>query len=355
MELSEIVDEFARRRTVASSSGSDSSAERYRREILPPGDYDRDVAAWAPWISEERESSLWNADSGCVRSYLRDLSRAGYAASTIQTRRDAVSLFYKESYKMVQEGGYELPEDLLERCEAAEDIDNANPAHEIDLSDFGLSGNSSTATAEGLRGNDQVAYITPDEFDALDQSVPAPETQNRLAVRLLYDTGIRRSELIKLQLPDINRDERTITVPPVKSDTGRTVVFDGWLDALFTEWLDRGRRKAVAGSDSLYLFPSQRGVSEHISALYVTNMVKESAESAGIQSTVAEYVDGREISKVTPHTLRHSHGVRAVQCDIDVRTLQKLMGHEDITTTERYLDLAEDDIIDRARRFTPGI
>jgi integrase/recombinase XerD len=355
LELSEIVAEFARRRTTASSYGAESTGDRYRREILPPGDYEREVKAWVPWLQDEGKS-VWEADRGDVRRYLRELRRAGYADSTIETRLSAVSLFYSEAGKMIEEGGYRLPENMVARYDSVDEIQTANPANGIELDDFGISGRSSTEQSSGLQGREEIPYLTPDQFIKLENHVPSPETQNKLICRILYNTGMRRQELVELKVGDIDRGKQTIDVPAVKSESGRIVPYDDWLTGLFTEWLDRGLRDAVSGpSDSTYLFPSSRGDTNHISGIYLNSVVKEAAENAGIQSSVAEYVDGREMSSVTAHTLRHSYGVQAIRSDIDVRSLQKLMGHNDISTTERYLQLADEDLLDRARRFNPGI
>lgn len=346
MDFGDVVDEFDRRRTAASSSGAETTGSRYARDIRNQ---------WAPWLRDEHDLSPWRAETGHVADYLRYLKRENYADSTINLRLSSVSLFYQELWKMYTEPGYGLP-DAVGRWYELKDFDgieDANPVSGIDRGDFGLQGTSTTKKSIGLEGRDEVPYLVPDEVQDLEDNVPAPRTRNVLIIRLLFTTGMRRTEIAELRLDGIDRGERIIDVPVVKSDTGRRVTYPASVDTLLTDWLDRGGRDAVPTSrDSQYLFPTQRR--HHISPKRINSIVKESAEKAGLQEELIEYSDGRTLSKITTHTLRHSYGVQAVKSDIDIRTIQKLMGHADIETTEIYLKIADEDLLDRSRRFDPG-
>jgi integrase/recombinase XerD len=346
IEFDEIVDEFVRRRTVASTSDAESTGKRYARDIRNQ---------WKPWLEEEYNVTVWEAETGHVASYLRHLDQEDYAKATIKLRLSAISKFYQGLWQMAQEPGYVLP-DLVEERFATDEVENredANPVTGIRREDYGLAGTSKTKKADGLAGRDDVPYLTPDEVQELEEAVPAPQVRNVLIIRLLFTTGVRRQELAKIRVDGIYRDDRIIEVPAVKSDEGRRVVYPPSIEDLFNDWLDLGGRVSVPDAgNSPYLLPTERR--DHISPKRVNTVVKEAAENAGLQETINEYADGRSMSRITAHTLRHSYGVQAVKSDIDVRTIQLLMGHSDIQTTERYLRIAEDDLIDRARRFDPG-
>lgn len=345
MDFDEVVDEFARRRTDASDTGADSTGERYARDIRNQ---------WRPWLQEEHDISVWEAETGHVEDYLRHLSREGYAESTMNVRLSAISLFYQELWKMYREPGYKLPSALTRRYqkEGVEDFEEANPVSDIKREDYGLQGRSRTKKSDGLAGTDSVPYLTPEEVQELEQHVPAPRRRNELIIRLLFTTGMRRQELAKMRCDGVNRDDRIIEVPAVKSRDGRRVTYPPSVDPLLTEWLDLGGREAVPSSSrSPYLFPTERR--DHITEDRVNTMAKEAAENAGLQEVINVYSDGREMSRVTTHTLRHSYGVQAVKSNIDVRSIQKLLGHANIETTEIYLEIADDDLLDRSRRFEP--
>lgn len=346
MDFDDVVDEFARRRTAASSSDAASTGDRYARDIRNQ---------WQPWLRDEYEVSPWRAETGHVAEYLRHLKREDYADSTINLRLSAISLFYQAVWKMYGEPGYDLPNevgDWYEEC-GFDDLEDANPVSGIDRADFGLQGASTTKKSVGLDGRDEVPYLVPAEVQQLEDNVPAPRIRNVLIIRLLFTTGMRRSEIAQLRLDSIDREERIIDVPAVKGETGRRVTYPPSVDTLLTDWLDRGGRDAVPTSrESRSLFPTERR--NHISPKRVNSIVKESAENAGLQEKLTESSDGRSLSKITTHALRHSYGVQAVKSDIDVRTIQELMGHADIETTEIYLEIADEDLLDRSRRFDAG-
>ena len=82
--------------------------------------------------------------------------------------------------------------------------------------------------------------------------------------------------------------------------------------------------------------------------------MKEAAEGAGLQSNVHTDAAGNVRGKVTAHVLRHSFAVQSIKNGMDTRRLQKLMGHSKIETTERYLQFANNDLREAARRYGPG-
>ena len=83
-------------------------------------------------------------------------------------------------------------------------------------------------------------------------------------------------------------------------------------------------------------------------------MVKKAAQSAGLQAHVHTDASGNDRGKVTAHVLRHSFAVQSIKNGMDTRRLQKLMGHSKIETTEQYLQFANDDLRDAARKYGAG-
>jgi len=95
--------------------------------------------------------------------------------------------------------------------------------------------------------------------------------------------------------------------------------------------------------ESEYLLPTRDSV--HITPGHVTEIVKQAAKNAGLQSYVYTDSSGGRRKKVTPHTLRHSYAINMLRPpnQIDVRTLQSHLGHSDLSVTEEYLDYIRDD------------
>jgi len=152
-------------------------------------------------------------------------------------------------------------------------------------------------------------------------------------------------------LQDLDTDARAIKVRATKTHQNRTVYYQPTLDTTLKRWLNVDR-KALATAGSEYLFPTSH--SEQIDPDHITRMVKQAAESSGLQSHVHTDAAGNHRGKVTAHVLRHSFAVQSIKNGMDTRRLQKLMGHSKIETTERYLQFANDDLQDAARKFRPG-
>jgi integrase/recombinase XerD len=106
-------------------------------------------------------------------------------------------------------------------------------------------------------------------------------------------------------------------------------------------------------AESDHLFPTNEN--EYLSENYINEIVKTAAENAGLQETLVEYSDGRTLHKVTAHTLRHSFAMAQLNAGRNVRTLQTLLGHDELDTTLIYLDQSKDEAKEASRTFQPGV
>lgn len=82
-------------------------------------------------------------------------------------------------------------------------------------------------------------------------------------------------------------------------------------------------------------------------------IVQEAAYNAGLNKVINDRADGRPIHKYTARALRYSYTVQAIRSRIDVRSLMKLTGHEEIDTTLTYLQIVEQDTLEVGRAFKP--
>ncbi len=178
-----------------------------------------------------------------------------------------------------------------------------------------------------------------------------------LVIRLLYGTGMRISECLRLRVQDISFDRNEITVRGGKGDKDRRVPFPvslrdelraqlDWRRALFEEDREKGMNE-VELPDALarkypaapyewkwqYVFPaddfstdprSKHVRRHHLHEIRIQRAVKKAAEAAEIAS------------RITPHTLRHCFATHLLEAGQDIRTVQELLGHSDVKTTMIY-------------------
>lgn len=174
---------------------------------------------------------------------------------------------------------------------------------------------------------------------------PPPKLRNKLLIRLMFQTGVRTNEVPRIRLDGIEREERSIEIYSEKTGETRTVFYQPSLDFLLDEWLDGGYRRSFPTShDSSYLFISRE--TGRFSDPMVNPIIRNAAEEAGIQEELYETKKDHTRKRVTAQTLRHSHAVHALKSGIDVRTVQKHLGHASLEMTMRYLELIDDDVKD---------
>jgi integrase/recombinase XerD len=165
--------------------------------------------------------------------------------------------------------------------------------------------------------------LSPEEVSRLINA--AGTLFRRTLLMTLYGTGIRRSELAHLKVGDIDSQRMIIRVVAGKRGKDRDLPLSpALLETLREYW--RWRKP------KLYLFPTRtRRVhsEEPISDKTVWIACSEAAHRAGIRK------------RVTPHTLRHSWATHLLEAGTDLRTIQVLLGHDDLETTAQYLHLSQ--------------
>lgn len=172
------------------------------------------------------------------------------------------------------------------------------------------------------------ATLEPDEEMRLLESVPEANLRDRVILTLFIDSGIRSSELAGLRPQDI------------------------WLETVYVRGKS-GEREAPISEETrrlLLALIATNGKSE-----YVFNGHKGPLTRNGIYRTVSAYMRKAGINgpKLGPHRIRHAFGKGFLVNGGDLRSLQLIMGHERITTTQEYANLAITDIIAKHHQFTP--
>lgn len=147
--------------------------------------------------------------------------------------------------------------------------------------------------------------------------------RDRAMMCLVYATGIRVSELVHLRLADVNLRKRYLTC--AESGRERVIPLDEMTLKALDDFITQARDHLLKGRESEYLFTN----------CYGTPMSRQ-----GFWKVLKVYAADAGITKdITPHTMRHSFAAHMLQKGADIRSVQQLLGHADIATTQIYMQL----------------
>ena len=256
--------------------------------------YRRDLAIWASWLDQERARPLLQADRECVQAYLA-LEAARSKSATLARRLASLRKFYRH---WLHSGRLQVDPTLdLHSPQRIRPLPKAIPESVIDA----LLRAPDVSTAAGLR--------------------------DRAMLELMYATGLRVSELVTLPLGQIYLREKYVHVLAGKGGKQRLVP----MGEVAAEWLGRYFRESrailTAGHQLAEAFVNQRGTSLTRQGFWF--IIKQYAVSAGMSE-----------KQLTPHALRHSFATHLLNHGADLRVVQMLLGHADITTTQIYTQVA---------------
>ncbi len=204
--------------------------------------------------------------------------------------------------------------------------------------------------------NPTVRILSPRREKTLPKFLTAPEIKRLLATAergedfarqrltamfaLMYACGLRVSELVGLPENCINFEKKQILIMGKGSKERLIPVADAAL-SIILRYVGQ-RQRYVGKSGSPWLFPSRRSASGHITRDNFFKNLKNLAVEAGISP-----------SRISPHVLRHSFATHLLNRRVDLRSVQKLLGHEDISTTEIYTHIVSQQLIDTVMQKHP--
>jgi integrase/recombinase XerD len=260
--------------------------------------YRRDLADFAAFLAR-RGAALPAADAESIRAYLAKLHRAGMAPRTAARRLSAIRQFYRF---LIGEG-----------------VRQDDPAAVID------------SPRQGRPLPKLVSETEVDQLLAAARALPAADGVRMTALlELLYATGVRVSELAALPVASVMRDQRVLVVRG-KGGKERMIPLHESARAAIHAWLTvRGAELRKKKTTSPWLFPSHAD-SGHLTRQRLGQLLKDLAVAAGI--------DRR---KVSPHVLRHAFATHLLDHGADLRSVQKMLGHADIATTQIYTHVADE-------------
>ena len=200
---------------------------------------------------------------------------------------------------------------------------------------------------EGMRDSDPTADI---EMPRIGRSLPktlsedevelllnAPNTdeplghRDRAMLELLYATGLRVSELINLKQSQINFNQGVLRIVG-KGDRERLIPLGDESQRWLRDFIDGPRMEILLERQTDYLFPTRRG--DRMTRQAFWHIIKRYAEKAGIRR------------KMSPHSLRHAFATHLLNRGADLRVVQLLLGHSDLSTTQIYTHVARERLKD---------
>lgn len=266
--------------------------------------YARDLADASGFLSR-RGMALAGAGAGDVSAYLAALGDRGLAASTVARRLSALRQFYR----------FELREGLRED----------DPTANVDAPKAGRD-------VPDVLSREQVKAL----FDAVDEADTVTARRDRCLLELAYGAGLRASELCGLPMKALPAKGEQAMVLSGKGGRQRLCPLGAPALRALSEWLEVREQALPKGSAAVkargFVFPS-RGKDGHITRRRLAQILEELALKAGM-----------EPAGVTPHSLRHAFATHLLQGGADLRAVQMLLGHADISTTQIYTHVLTEEL-----------
>lgn len=255
--------------------------------------YLRDIRQFAQWLQNNEETTVVDATQLNISNYLSYLESQGKSGSTVSRNLASLKNFY----------AYLVSSGFLEKT----------PVVDVHVD----------------RGEKKLPQIlTGREIELLlsqPVTIDAKGNRDKAMLELMYATGIRVTELIELDVDDVNLEQGTVKCSGSKK-TRVIPLYPGALRALRVYLLEY-RDSMVSNTSETALFVNVNGA----------RMSRQ-----GFWKILKHYQDSAQINKeITPHTLRHSFAVHLLENGADLGSLQELMGHSDISSTQMYTHMID--------------
>ena len=287
----------------AERGASANTLDAYRRDLE---DFSAELAA--------KKNSIAAADSDALRAHLTRLARRELAPASVARRLSAIRQLYRFLYGEGHRG--DDPAAVLEGPKRGRSLPKVLSIKQVD--------------------------------DLLVQARTAPQTESKserlraarmtCLLEVLYATGLRVSELVALPESAARRDQRMLVIRG-KGGRERLVPLNDTARQTMKDYLTL--REAAKLEKSKWLFPSF-GESGHLTRQHFARELKALAAAAGLKA-----------SQVSPHVLRHAFASHLLQNGADLRVVQTLLGHADISTTQIYTHVLEERLKSLVRDLHP--
>lgn len=267
--------------------------------------YRRDINQYTEYLEQQKYDSVLLVTNSTIFEYIEQLKLMGKATSTIARTLASIRGFYRFLVKeklMSYDPTSNLKSDRVEK-----------------------------KTPEILTGQEVELLLSQPKCSDL------KGYRDKAMLELLYATGIRVTELISLNIMDVNLElgyikchtetkERMVPIHSVAADA-------------LGVYLSDARKVMIIDPDEQALFVNCNG---------------KRLTRQGFWKIIKAYTAMADIKKdITPHTLRHSFAMHLIENGADLRSIQEMMGHSDISSTQVYANMAQNHLKDVYRRFHP--
>lgn len=278
-----------------------------------------------------------NLSKNTISSYLSDLKKLidYLITEKINSRPDEVNInlirefLYSQSKKIKPstKGRLISSLNLFFDFLIIEKIINENPVEKIDYPKIGLT---------------IPTTLTTKEIDALIYKASLNKNnglRNETIIEVLYSCGLRVSELINIKISDLYINEQLIKVLG-KGNKERFVPISKTAKKLILKYIEsiRNYKKVKKGYEDT-LFINNRG--KKLTRVMIYTILNNIANEIGLKK------------KISPHVLRHSFATHLIENGADIISIQKMMGHENIVTTEKYLHVKSKHLIESVLKYHP--
>ncbi len=275
--------------------------------------YRRDLADFAADLGKTG-GGIAEADSAALRAHLGRLSRRGLAPASVARRLSAIRQLYRFLYSEGHRG--DDPAAVIEGPKRGHSLPKVLTIKQVDdLLAQARGGLKTEAKSERLRA-----------------------ARLNCLLEVLYATGLRVSELVALPEAAARLDQRMLVIRG-KGGRERLVPLNDQAKRTMTDYL--ALRAEAKLDKSKWLFPSF-GESGHLSRQHFARELKALAAGAGLKD-----------AQVSPHVLRHAFASHLLQNGADLRVVQTLLGHSDISTTQIYTHVLEERLKSLVRDLHP--
>jgi integrase/recombinase XerD len=275
--------------------------------------YRRDLADFSADLTAARQT-ITTADSDALRAYLARLAKRQLAPASVARRLSAVRQLYRFLYSEGHRG--DDPAAAIEGPKRGRTLPKVLSIKQVD----GLLAQAKTA----MRSEAKSERLRAARMACL--------------LEVVYATGLRVSELVALPESAARRDQRMLVIRG-KGGRERLVPLNDAARQTMKDYLSL--REEAKADKSKWLFPSF-GESGHLTRQHFARELKALAAAAGLRS-----------AQVSPHVLRHAFASHLLQNGADLRVVQTLLGHADISTTQIYTHVLEERLKSLVRDLHP--
>ena len=257
--------------------------------------YEKDLELFNIYLKENKITDIKNIDYNTIRKYLSHLHEKKYLSSSISRKISTLRSFFK----------YNLKENKI-------------------------TNNPMTLISNPKREKKLPKYLNYEEMEKLLNSIDTSELEgirDKLIIELLYSTGIRVSELVNIKIKDIRIKENQINILG-KGNKERIVLFGEKAKEEIKTYLNAYKEYFQGNILNNYLLINKKG--KQLTTNKIELIVKDVLKKSSLKLNIS------------PHTLRHTFATHMLDSGADLKSVQELLGHENLKTTAIYTHISNE-------------